>query len=125
MKKKLLLLSLLLSPFLSTPALAQTETSTEKMSVNDRLSKARAAKAEKKVMRAAEGTASSSTKPVQPANPTKTLPAKTQKALPADYKAPIDKSQHGPNGEAIYTGARGAKYYINKNGNKTYLSSNL
>ncbi|GAB3490944.1 hypothetical protein GCM10027341_03320 [Spirosoma knui] len=49
---------------------------------------------------------------------------KEEKATPADYKAPVDKSQKGPSGEVVYTGPRGGKYYINKNGNKTYLSSN-
>ena len=51
-------------------------------------------------------------------------PPKEEKATPADYKAPVDKSQKGPNGEVVYSGPRGGKYYINKNGNKTYLSSN-
>ena len=48
---------------------------------------------------------------------------KEEKATPADYKAPVDPSQKGPNGEKVMTGPRGGKYYINKNGNKTYLSS--
>ena len=48
---------------------------------------------------------------------------KEVKATPADYKAPIDRSMKGPNGEQVMTGPRSGKYYINKNGNKTYLSS--
>lgn len=53
-----------------------------------------------------------------------TKPAmKEEKASPADYKAPVDRSSKGPNGEVVRTGPRGGKYYINKNGNKTYLSS--
>lgn len=48
---------------------------------------------------------------------------KEEKASPADYKAPVDRSSKGPNGEVVRTGPRGGKYYINKNGNKTYLSS--
>ena len=46
-----------------------------------------------------------------------------EKASPADYKAPVDRSMKGPNDEKVMTGPRGGKYYINKNGNKTYLSS--
>lgn len=48
----------------------------------------------------------------------------TLKATPADYQTPVDKVLKGPNGEAVHIGERGAKFYINRNGNKTYLSSN-
>ena len=125
MKKNVFWLGMLLSLWLSTPTLAQTQTPKGNMSVNDRLVKARAAKAEKKATKARDGVTSVPPAPVGKANPTRTSSPKGEKATPADYKAPVDKSQHGPNGEIIYTGARGAKYYINKNGNKTYLSSNL
>jgi len=47
---------------------------------------------------------------------------KEEKATAADYKAPVDKSQKGPNGEAVYTGPRGGKYYITKAGGKKYLA---
>ena len=128
-----MLLSLLLGLFLSGYVLAQTETPDQKMSVNDRLIKARAAKAEKKSAKAIGTDATSASLPspqsnqnIAQTNKSQVNTAiKTQKASPADYKSPVDKTQHGPNGEVIYTGARGAKYYINKNGNKTYLSSNL
>jgi colicin import membrane protein len=53
----------------------------------------------------------------------KASPKTETKATPADYKAPVDRSMKGPNGEQVMTGPRGGKYYINKNGNKTYLSS--
>ena len=128
------MLSLLLSLVGYGSVEAQTEAPVTKMSVNDRLVKARAAKADKKTAKASETLAPQNLKPVaaqanqpsiQPgANQGKTTD-RLQKATPADYKSPVDKSQHGPHGEVIYTGARGAKYYINKNGNKTYLSSNL
>jgi len=123
MNLKLLWLGFLFSLSLLTPTLAQAPT--EKMSVNDRLMKARAAKAEKRVGKAMGSMAILPSGPSSSTSQTNTPPTKTQKALPADYKFPVDKSQHGPNGEVIYTGARGAKYYINKNGNKTYLSSNM
>lgn len=125
MNLKLLWLGFLFSLSLSTPALAQTQAPTEKMSVNDRLMKARAAKAEKRAGKAPGSMAISPSGPSSSTSQTNDPPTKTQKASPADYKSPVDKSQHGPNGEVIYTGARGAKYYINKNGNKTYLSSNM
>jgi len=32
-----------------------------------------------------------------------------------------DKSLKGPNGEAVFNGPRGGKYYINASGNKVYL----
>lgn len=30
----------------------------------------------------------------------------------------------GPDGQAVYEGSQGGQYYINKNGNKTYLKPN-
>lgn len=35
----------------------------------------------------------------------------------------IDASLHGPHNEAVMTGTRGGKYYINKNGHRTYLKA--
>ncbi|RZM28324.1 MAG: hypothetical protein EOO88_09385 [Pedobacter sp.] len=106
MKKILFGLAILLGLGQSVDGLAQSTPSTPKMSVNDRMAKARAAKADKSA--------------------TKTTPAGAgeRKATPADYKAPVDKTQKGPHGELLHTGERGGKFYINKNGNKTYLSSN-
>lgn len=111
MKKAVVLLRFTLGLFISVNTLAQTPVSEQKMSVKDRMMKARAAKAQKKV------------------NPTDNQAqinsaSQTEKATPADYRAPIDKLQKGPNGEVVRTGERGGKYYVNKNGNKTYLSSN-
>ncbi|NEU70120.1 hypothetical protein GK091_24805 [Spirosoma agri] len=103
MKTVLIALSISLGLFYSTDTLAQTPALKEKMSVTDRMAKARAAKAEKKI------------------NPPVGNP---EKASPADYKAPIDKVLKGPNGEVVHDGERGGKFYINRNGNKTYLSSN-
>lgn len=77
-----------------------------KLSVEERLEKARSAKAAKR------------------ADTTAGLWTEKEKAKPADYQTPVDKVLRGPNGEVVHTGERGAKYYINKNGNKTYLSSN-
>lgn len=133
MKKVLLKLALALSLTTTGNILAQSTEPTQKMSVNDRLIKARAAKADKRAAKTAGNypgpEASNSNggqadkKIVQEKRAKADL--KAEKATPADYKTPIDKSQHGPNGEEVHTGARGGKYYINKNGNKTYLSSNL
>lgn len=81
------------------------------------MAKARAAKAEKKA----------TTSVGQRDGDAGGIDAKTSrilKATPADYQAPVDKVLKGPNGEAVHVGERGAKFYINKNGNKTYLSSN-
>jgi colicin import membrane protein len=33
----------------------------------------------------------------------------------------VIRGKKGPDGQAVYKGARGGEYYINKNGNKTYL----
>ena len=103
MKTILITLSLLVSLLMSTPTLAQTPGPTEKMSVADRMAKARAAKAEKHDQQKLD---------------------KPKKATPADYKTPVDKVLKCPHGEVVHEGERGGKYYINKNGNKTYLSSN-
>lgn len=46
-----------------------------------------------------------------------------EKATSADYKAPVDASKKGHSGEKVMTGPRGVKYYINRNGNKTYLTN--
>lgn len=35
----------------------------------------------------------------------------------------IVKGKKGPEGQPVYEGAQGGKYYINKNGNKTYLKN--
>ncbi len=114
MNKTLITLRIIaFSLFISVNALAQTAAPQQKMSVDERMAKARAAKAEKKVSQnSAQGDNSAGTS------------MKDQKATPADYKASVDRKQKGPNGEVIYMGERGGKYYINKNGNKTYLSSN-
>ena len=80
------------------------------MPVDERMAKARAAKAEK---RTSEATKNPGRNAFQP-----------EKATPDDYKAPVEKLLKGPNGEVVHVGERGAKFYINKNGNKTYLSSN-
>lgn len=110
MKKSALLLSLLLGLFVSANVVAQATATEAKMSVTDRMAKARAAKVEKKT------------------NPPALRPgpngSQSQKATPADYQTPVDKTRKGPNGELVHTGERGGKFYINKNGNKTYLSSN-
>lgn len=106
MKKTLLLLQLSLSLVWFTNSCNQSATTERKMSVEERMVKARTTKAEKR----ASG-----------------LPddrSRVLKATPADYKSPVDKVLKGPNGEVVRTGENGGKYYINKNGNKTYLSSN-
>ena len=103
MKTILITLGLWVSLFIASHTLAQTPGPTEKLSVTDRMAKARAAKAEKREQQ---------------------LTDKPQKASPADYKTPVDKVLKGPHGEVVHEGERGGKYYINKNGNKTYLSSN-
>ena len=113
MKKTLIALHIAFSLLVSVNALAQTAAPQQKMSVDERMAKARAAKAEKK---ANQGN--------MQADKSMGTSMGAQKATPADYKAPVDKKQKGPNGEVVYTGERGGKYYINKNGNKTYLSSN-
>lgn len=35
----------------------------------------------------------------------------------------VVKGTKGPEGQPVYEGAQGGKYYINKNGNKTYLKN--
>lgn len=113
MKKTLIVLRIAFSLFVSVNALAQTAAPQQKMSVDERMAKARAAKAEKRGTQTSAQTDKASGTSM-----------KDQKATPADYKAAVDKKQKGPNGETVYMGERGGKYYINKNGNKTYLSSN-
>jgi len=136
MKKTRVILGFIAGFLLSLSTLAQTEAPAGKMSVNDRMVKARAAKAEKKLAKntgrdssraaARFSTTSDNTlkKTAQTTSKRPQATLKEEKASPADYQAPVDKSQKGPNGEVVHTGARGGKYYINKNGNKTYLSSN-
>lgn len=106
MKKTVLLLQVSLSLVLFTTSCNQSATTEGKMSVEERMVKARTAKAEKRVSGLSDKRSD------------------MLKATPADYKLPVDKVLKGPNGEVVRTGERGAKFYINKNGNKTYLSSN-
>ncbi|MVM32465.1 hypothetical protein GO755_20645 [Spirosoma sp. HMF4905] len=104
-------------------ALGQTEPTSEKMPIHERMAKARAAKATKKGINGLSTSGATVHETQAKSNPP--VGALTQqKAIPADYTAPIVKSLKGPNGEVVHTGEKGGKYYINKNGNKTYLSSN-
>lgn len=105
MKKVLVGLPLLVSLVCFTSSCNNSEQADGKMSVEERMAKARAAKVEKKINKT-------------------TAEPQFQKATSEDYKAPVDKVLKGPKGEVVRTGERGAKFYINKNGNKTYLSSN-
>ena len=107
MKKNAFWLSVLISLWVSGNGLAQSAGSVEKMSVSERMAKARSAKSQKKAA----------------GSPTKKV-LHDEKATAADYRAPVDKTQKGPHGEVVHTGERGGKFYINPNGNKTYLSSN-
>ena len=57
-------------------------------------------------------------------NATKTSVAKAKRVeKETNEKAPkvADKVTGEYNGKKVYTGPRGGKYYINKNGNKTYV----
>lgn len=49
--------------------------------------------------------------------------ASRAKATAAKTADQVDNSSKGPHGETVYTGPRGGKYFINKNGKKEYLSS--
>ena len=84
----------------------QSAETNEKVSVENRMAKARAGKAQKQAQKAAG------------------IWVEREPATPSDYRSPVDKVLKGPNGEVVHTGERGAKFYINKNGNRTYLSSN-
>lgn len=104
MKKIVLVVGLALGLFCSIDTLlAQTSDPNPKLSVADRMAKARAAKAAKK-----------SDPPT----------GNSVKLIPTADKTPVGKVLKGPNGEVVHQGERGGKYYVNKNGNKTYLSSN-
>jgi len=48
----------------------------------------------------------------------KTTTEQTKKSESGDK---VIAGKRGPNGEKVYEGAKGGQYYINKNGNKTYL----
>ncbi|MFD2935073.1 hypothetical protein [Spirosoma flavum] len=127
MKKPMLWFNFLASLLISFSVLAQTGPSPEKMPVPERMAKARAAKADKKVIKGANQDASGTTATINgnQAEPNQRAGSmKEEKATSADYSAPVVKSLKGPNGEVVHTGEHGGKYYINKNGNKTYLSSN-
>lgn len=52
-----------------------------------------------------------------------TNPKSVRKVKETTEKAPkiADKITGEYNGKKVYTGPRGGKYYINKNGNKTYI----
>ena len=117
MKKASLLLHLLLSLVYFTSSCYQPTTTDEKLSVEERMAKARAAKAEKRATKSV-GQQDGGTVGID------SKASRIVKATPADYQAPVDKVLKGPGGEAVHAGERGAKFYINKSGNKTYLSSN-
>lgn len=111
MKTLFLLLSLWLG--LLTGGSSRSDGSTsffQQPTMSEKMAKIRSAKAQKKADRAAGRLEPSA--------------GKSLRATPTDYSAPVDKVLKGPDGETVHTGERGAKFYINKNGNKTYLSSN-
>ena len=72
------------------------------MSVRDRLAKARAVKA---------------TKRLSP------LPVVVNR-VKLGFQVPSVKPLRGPSQELVHIGERGGSFYMNKNGNRTYLSSN-
>lgn len=109
MKRTRLIANIALGLLISANTFAQTLAPNQKMSVSDRMAKARAAKAEKKATKDVTET---------------TYPTNQSKQTTANYQKPAAKTLKGPNGEEIHIGERGGKYYINKNGQKTYLSSN-
>lgn len=84
------------------------------MPVSERMANARAAKAEKR----------NGVTGAQLNMSRNGASLREEKATPVAHNVPIDKMQKVPNGEAVRTGERGGKFYINKNGNKTYSSSN-
>ena len=110
----MVILRLAIGLLLPLSTLAQTAAPEQKMSVNERMAKARAAKMEKKTTANDDQSATSRMQ----------SNTRFQKATPDDYKTPAIKPPKGPNGEAVRVGERGGKYYINKNGKRTYLSSN-
>lgn len=121
MKKVVRLLSLLPGLFYAIGVLAQAPVAEPKLSVEDRMAKARAAKAEKKDVRTAAKSDLNATGPGDKGRATMYRSGRTPST---NYGAPAEKKLKGPNGEVVHTGERGAKYYINKNGQRTYLSSN-
>ena len=103
--KTMILLSLEISLLWSFTTYGQDSQKTGKLTVDARMAKAREAKAQRKGDKA---------EPVD----------KPRVAASADYQPAVVKVQKGPHGEIVHIGERGAKFYINKNGNRTYLSSN-
>jgi hypothetical protein len=51
--------------------------------------------------------------------------AQSSKSKPKTYKSKdkdgIDGRMKGPNGETVYIGHKGGRYYINSSGNKIYI----
>lgn len=80
-----------------------------------------AAKVERTNTKAAE----KNTRTVQKAETKSTKQETKDNKKPADGRTKtgdkIDHSMKGPNGETIYTGERGGKYYLDKSGNKKYI----
>ncbi len=82
---------------------------------------AKAAKAEEKksAKKAAEETKASTAAAASESKAT----ASRAKATASKTADQVDNGSKGPHGETVYTGPRGGKYFINKNGKKEYLSS--
>ena len=113
MKKTIVLLRLAVGLLLPLSTFAQNAATEQKMSVDERMAKARAAKMEKKTTTNGQSTG----------NRTQS-DTRFRSATPDNYRASSVKPEKGPNGEAVRVGERGGKYYINKNGKRTYTSSN-
>jgi len=118
-KNTLAALSLVLSLLIVVNGLAQTDQSKkEKAQTGKKMARAdmkAGAVSDKEAMKTAKADKKMTRMPG--------LAMKEEKATPADYKAPVDRSMKGPNDGKVMTGPREGKYYINKNGNKTCLSN--
>lgn len=88
--------------------IAETVIEDKKLLVAQRMARARAAKAYKRINREVE----------------KLEKGKLWKAGSVESTTQIDNPPKSIRGKAVHIGERGAKFYINVNGNRTYLSSN-
>lgn len=91
-----------------TPLAAATLLEDKKLPIAHRMAEARAAKADKRLNRAINQSQAAHQRP----------------CVLIELKTPSNPLAERLGGKSVHRGQKGALFYVNKNGNKTYFSSN-
>jgi colicin import membrane protein len=111
---------MLMAMLIIAPSLSQAQTTATKTTKQTKSQRAKATKT-----KTATQTVAPATPPATTSKPTTKPPKTVTKAAPSTAAAGNDKViGKEDKGRTIYEGKRGGHYYINSNGNKTYIKKN-